>query len=106
MAVALNMVAAVAADQDIKVPISGIGGIQAWQDAVEFFLLGAGSVQVCTAVMHYGFRIVEQLISGLENWMRVKGFQSLNDFKGKSVGRIKHWGDLDLNFKVVAEIDQ
>ena len=87
-------------------PISGIGGIQAWQDAVEFFLLGAGSVQVCTAVMHYGFRIVEQLQSGLENWMREKGFRSLNDFVGKSVGRIKHWGDLDLNYKVVAEIDQ
>ncbi len=59
--IALNMVAAVAADHEIKVPISGIGGIQAWQDAVEFLLLGASSVQVCTAVMHYGFRIVEQL---------------------------------------------
>ena len=54
-------------------PISGIGGIQAWQDAVEFLLLGAGSVQVCTAVMHYGFRIVEHLASGLEGWMREKG---------------------------------
>ncbi|MCE9534320.1 MAG: NAD-dependent dihydropyrimidine dehydrogenase subunit PreA [Planctomycetes bacterium] len=104
--IALNMVAALAADPAIKVPISGIGGIQAWQDAVEFFLLGASSVQVCTAVMHYGFRIVEQLKSGLENWMREKGFKTLNDFVGKSVGRIKHWGDLDLNYKVVAQIDQ
>jgi dihydropyrimidine dehydrogenase (NAD+) subunit PreA len=104
--IALNMVAALAGDPAVKVPISGIGGIQAWQDAVEFFLLGAGSVQVCTAVMHYGFRIVEQLISGLENWMREKGFNSLGDFKGKSITCIKHWGDLDLNYKVVAEIDQ
>jgi dihydropyrimidine dehydrogenase (NAD+) subunit PreA len=104
--IALNMVAALAGDPSIKVPVSGIGGIQAWQDAVEFFLLGAGSVQVCTAVMHYGFRIVEQLRSGLENWMLEKGFSMLSDFVGKSVGRVKQWGDLDLNYKVVAEIDQ
>jgi dihydropyrimidine dehydrogenase (NAD+) subunit PreA len=104
--IALNMVSALASDPAIKVPISGIGGIQAWQDAVEFMLLGSTSVQVCTAVMHYGFRIVEQLTSGLENWMREKKFEKLSDFVGKSVPRIKHWGDLDLNYKVVAEIDQ
>jgi len=104
--IALNMVSALAADPAVHVPISGIGGIQAWQDAIEFFLLGATSVQVCTAVMHYGFRIVDQLTSGLENWMREKGFAKLTDFIGKSVPRIKHWGDLDLNYKVVAEIDQ
>ena len=73
--IALYMVSALAGDSKIRVPISGIGGIQAWQDAVEFLLLGAGSVQVCTAVMHYGFRLVEQLSSGLENWMLEKGFE-------------------------------
>jgi dihydropyrimidine dehydrogenase (NAD+) subunit PreA len=104
--IALNMVAAVAADPSIRVPISGIGGIQAWQDAVEFLLLGAGTVQVCTAVMHYGFRIVEHLKSGLEGWMRSKGFRTLGDFVGRSVGRIRPWGELDLNYKIVAEIDQ
>jgi dihydropyrimidine dehydrogenase (NAD+) subunit PreA len=104
--VALNMVAAVAADPAIKVPISGIGGIQAWQDAVEFLLLGASSVQVCTAVMHYGFRIVEHLTSGLEGWMREKGYTRIGDFVGRSVPRIKTWGELDLNYKVVARIDQ
>ncbi len=104
--IALNMVAAVAADHDVKVPISGIGGIQAWQDAVEFLLLGASSVQVCTAVMHYGFRIVEQLQSGLENWMCEKGYRSIREFSGLSVPRIKSWGDLDLNYKIVAHIDQ
>jgi dihydropyrimidine dehydrogenase (NAD+) subunit PreA len=104
--IALNMVAAVAADPQIGVPISGIGGIQAWQDAVEFLLLGARSVQVCTAVMHYGFRIVEHLISGLENWMREKEFLTLRDFVGRSLPRIKTWGELDLNYKIVAEIHQ
>jgi dihydropyrimidine dehydrogenase (NAD+) subunit PreA len=104
--IALNMVATVAADPTIKVPISGIGGIQAWQDAVEFLLLGASSVQVCTAVMHYGFRIVEHLQSGLEGWMREKGYRSVRDFTGLSIPRIKSWGDLDLNYKIVARIDQ
>ena len=104
--IALNMVASVADDPKIGVPISGIGGIQTWQDAIEFLLLGAGSVQVCTAVMHYGFRIVEQLISGLEGWMLEKGFEKVSDFVGRSVPRIKSWGELDLNYKVVAEIDQ
>jgi dihydropyrimidine dehydrogenase (NAD+) subunit PreA len=104
--IALNMVAAVAADQEIKVPISGIGGIQAWQDAVEFLLLGAGSLQVCTAVMHYGFRIVEHLQSGLEGFMREKGYRSLSELIGLSVPRIKSWGELDLNYKIVARIDR
>ncbi len=104
--VALNMVAALAADPAINVPISGIGGIQAWQDAVEFLLLGAHSVQVCTAVMHYGFRIVEHLKSGLEGWMSEKGYRTVGELVGRSVPRIKSWGELDLNYKVVAQIDQ
>ena len=104
--IALNMVCSIANDPQIRIPVSGIGGIQAWQDAVEFMLLGAGSVQVCTAVMHYGFRIVEHMISGMTNWMREKGFAGPADFIGKSAEKIADWGDLDLGFKVVAEIDQ
>ncbi len=104
--IALNMVAELANDPLCRVPISGIGGIGAWQDAAEFFLLGAGTVQVCTAVMHYGFRIVEGLISGLEGWMREKGFARIDDLVGRSAPRIRKWGDLDLNYKVVARIDQ
>lgn len=104
--IALNMVQQVASDPDVRLPVSGIGGIQAWQDAVEFLLLGAGNVQVCTAAMHYGFRIVETLTSGLEGWMREKGFTKLDDFVGHSVPTVGDWADLDLSYKVVAEIDQ
>lgn len=103
--IALNMVSQIASDPDIRLPISGIGGVQAWQDAVEFMLLGASSVQVCTAVMHYGYRIVQPMIDGLKGWMREKGYRRIADFQGKSVERIRDWGDLDLNYKVVAEID-
>lgn len=102
--IALHMVSALANDPKVKVPLSGIGGIQAWQDAVEFMLLGATSVQLCTAVMHFGFRLIDQLTSGLEAWMVEKGFNRIGDFIGRSVPRIKTWSELDLNYKVVAEI--
>lgn len=106
--VALHMVSAVAADEQIRksrVPISGIGGIEDWKDAAEFMLLGATSVQVCTAVMHYGFRIVEDMIEGLSNWMDDKGFKSCNDFIGKSIPRVSTFGDFDLGFQTVARIN-
>jgi len=70
--VALNMLSALGTDavvSESKLPISGMGGISTWPDAAEFLLLGASSLQVCTAVMHYGFRIVEDLCDGLSNWM-------------------------------------
>jgi dihydropyrimidine dehydrogenase (NAD+) subunit PreA len=56
--------------------------------------------------MHYGFRLVEQLASGLEGWMLEKGFAKVSDFVGRSLPRLKTWGELDLNYKTVAEIDQ
>ena len=71
--IALKMLTTIS--QDIttnKVPISGIGGISTWKDAVEFMLLGASNVQVCTAVMKHGFRIIEDLCDGLNNWMDEK----------------------------------
>jgi dihydropyrimidine dehydrogenase (NAD+) subunit PreA len=104
--IALNMVQQLAADSEIGIPISGIGGVQAWQDAVEFMLLGASNVQVCTAAMHYGFRIVEHMISGLESWMREKRYSSITDFIGKSVPAIGDWAELNLGYKVVAEINK
>ena len=94
--IAMHMVHALAADPEIHIPISGIGGIQAWQDAVEFMLLGASTVQICTAVMHYGFSLIEHMVSGLEHWMIDKGFENTSDFVGKTVPAIGDWGELDL----------
>ena len=104
--IALQMVASLAADPKINVPISGIGGIATWQDSAEFFLLGASSVQICTAVMHHGFRVIDHLTDGLTSWMRSKRIERVGDLVGRSVDRIKTWGELDLNYKVVAQIDQ
>jgi dihydropyrimidine dehydrogenase (NAD+) subunit PreA len=86
-------------------PISGIGGIANWRDAAEFMALGATSVQVCTAVMHYGFRIVEDMIEGLNDFLDQKGMKSAMELVGKAVPAYKDWGDLDLNYHVVAKID-
>jgi dihydropyrimidine dehydrogenase (NAD+) subunit PreA len=104
--IALNMVSELARDSEVNIPISGIGGITTWRDAVEFMLLGAGTVQVCTAVMHYGYRIVEDMIDGLNNYLDEKGFASVNDIIGLSVNRMTDWGDLDLNYKVVAQVNR
>ena len=89
-----------------KVPISGIGGISTWRDAAEFMLLGASNVQVCTAAMKYGFRIVEDMCEGLNNWMDEKGFKTLDEFIGKSVSTVTNWEELDINFHIVANINQ
>jgi dihydropyrimidine dehydrogenase (NAD+) subunit PreA len=104
--IALNMVQQVMADADSALPFSGIGGIATWADAAEFILLGCGTVQVCTAAMHYGYRIVEDMADGLQNWMRSKGFNSLDDFRGLSLHRVTEWKHLNLNYKIVAHIDE
>jgi dihydropyrimidine dehydrogenase (NAD+) subunit PreA len=103
--IALHMVGALARDPKITVPISGIGGIGSWRDAAEFIALGATSVQVCTAVMHYGYRIVGDMIEGLSSYLDQKGLKSVMDLRGRAAQRYVEWGDLDLNYKVVARID-
>ncbi len=103
--IALNMVAQIAGDPGCAVPLSGIGGIATWRDAAEFIALGCTSLQVCTAVMHYGFRLVEDLTDGLSNWMDEHGFASIEAFRGRAVPAVRDWGDLDLNYTIVARID-
>ena len=74
------MVAQIARDEETRgFPISGIGGVSNWRDAAEFIALGATSVQVCTAVMHYGFRIVEDMIEGLSTFMDEKNYKTIAD---------------------------
>src|SRR5215471_4382977 len=103
--IALNMVQSCAADPEIGLPISGIGGVTDWKDAAEFIALGATTVQVCTAVMHYGFRIIEDMIDGLNDYLDAKGFASVNELSGKAVPTLKKWESLDLNYKRVARIN-
>ena len=105
--IALHMVAEIARDGITRgLPISAIGGIATWRDAAEFIALGAGTVQVCTAAMHYGFKIVDDMIDGLSNWMDEKGYARIEDFRGRAVPNVTDWQYLNMNYKIVARIDQ
>jgi dihydropyrimidine dehydrogenase (NAD+) subunit PreA len=78
--IALHMVAEISRDPECKgIPISGIGGIETWREAAEFIALGAGTVQVCTAAMH---------------------------FRAKAIPNVTDWQYLNLNYKTIAAIDQ
>jgi dihydropyrimidine dehydrogenase (NAD+) subunit PreA len=105
--IALNMVAEIARDAETYgKPISGIGGITTWRDAAEFIALGSGSVQVCTAAMTYGFRVVKEMVSGLAEWMDAKGHANLDAIRGRAVPNVTDWQYLNLNYVAKARIDQ
>lgn len=103
--IALHMVNQLARDPDMSLPISGIGGVETWRDALEFIYLGASTVQVCTAVMHHGYRIVADMIDGTERFMRDKGFETIDQMVGQALPSYGQWGELDLNYERVAKID-
>lgn len=105
--IALNMVAEIARDPlTAGLPISGIGGITTWRDAAEFMAMGCGTVQVCTAAMVYGFKIVQDMCDGLSNFMDEQGYRTLDDFVGKAVPSVTDWRHLNLNHIEKAVIDQ
>jgi len=105
--IAMNMVAEIARDPETKnLPISGIGGVTTWRDAAEFMALGCGNVQVCTAAMTYGFKVVQEMISGLSDWMDEKGHTSTADFIGMAVPNVTDWQYLNLNYVAKAVINQ
>jgi dihydropyrimidine dehydrogenase (NAD+) subunit PreA len=104
--IALNMVQQVLSDPAGALPLSGIGGVGNWRDAAEFILLGCGTVQVCTAAMHYGYRIVEDMQDGLLAWMAEKGFATIDDFRGRSLHTVTTWNQLNLNYQIVARIHE
>jgi dihydropyrimidine dehydrogenase (NAD+) subunit PreA len=105
--IALNMVAEIARDAETRgLPISGIGGVTTWRDAAEFIALGCGTVQVCTAAMTYGFKIVQEMIDGLSEWMDEKGYRSIAEFQGMAVPNVTDWQYLNLNYVTKARIDQ
>jgi dihydropyrimidine dehydrogenase (NAD+) subunit PreA len=105
--IALNMVADIARTPQLRgLPISAIGGIETWKDAAEFMAMGAGTVQVCTAAMVYGFKIVEEMTTGLAAFMDEKGYARLDDFVGRAVPGVTDWQFLNLDYAVKARIDQ
>jgi len=105
--IALNMVAAIARDPETApLAISAIGGITTWRDAAEFIALGAGTVQVCTAAMLYGFRIVDDMIDGLSQFMQQRQYRSIADFRGRAIRNTVDWNELNMNYDLKAFIHQ
>jgi dihydropyrimidine dehydrogenase (NAD+) subunit PreA len=105
--IALHMVAEIARNEATRgLPISGIGGVTDWRDAVDFLALGASNVQVCTAAMVYGFRIIDDLTSGLSHFLRDKGMSRVADLVGRAVPSVTDWKFLNLNYVVKARINQ
>ena len=104
--IALRFIAQMKQHPELKnVPISGIGGIVTWQDVLEFLLVGSSTIQVTTAVMEYGYRIVEDMASGLSHFMQEKGIEKLSDLVGKALPNIVPADDLDRDFMIIPGID-
>jgi dihydropyrimidine dehydrogenase (NAD+) subunit PreA len=105
--IAMSMVSEIArAPATAGFPISGIGGVTTWRDAAEYIALGCGNVQVCTAAMTYGFKVVQEMITGLSQWMDEKGHKSIQDFMGAAIPNTTDWQYLDLNYVAKAVIKQ
>ncbi|GCD75765.1 dihydropyrimidine dehydrogenase [Acetobacter pasteurianus NBRC 3299] len=105
--IALRMIGEIARDPEMAdMPISGIGGIGTWRDAAEFLAMGSTTLQVCTAAMHYGFRIVEDMVDGLSAWMDQKGYADIPAVSGQAIQKFVPWNTLNLKFKTIANIDQ
>ena len=86
--------------------LSGIGGIETWHDALEFIELGCSNVQVCTAVMEYGYRIIDDLISGLSAYMTENGIARAGDLVGRQIHSFTLPNSLDRSTKVFPVIDR
>ena len=105
--IAMSMVSEIArAPETVGMPISGIGGVTTWRDAAEYITLGCGNVQVCTAAMTYGFKVVQEMITGLSQWMDEKGHTTIQDFMGAAIPNTTDWKHLNLNYIAKAEINQ
>lgn len=94
--IALRFIRDLAACPQLEgIPISGMGGIETWHDAAEFLALGCTNLQVTTAVMEYGYRIVEDLIGGLSDFLARNGYQSVSQLVGKGLEHIIEADQLD-----------
>ena len=104
--IALRYIYEMASNPMMKgVKLSGVGGIETWRDALEFIQLGCSNVQVCTAVMQYGYRIIDDLILGLQNYMASRGVEHVSDLVGECLPDFVMPSNLDRETKVFPTID-
>ena len=103
--IGLRCVAQMAQHPDLGIPISGMGGIETWIDTVEYLLCGSGTVQITTGVIHYGYRIVEDILEGLGYFMEQHDFERVEQFIGKALPNVRPTEDFDLSRQGIARFD-
>lgn len=104
--IALRFIQQMRADERLKnVAISGIGGIETWEDAVEFILVGSSTLQITTAIMQYGYRIIDDLRNGLMHYMDEQGVDHLSDLVGLANDNLIPAEELDRDYKIYPEIN-
>ena len=101
--IALRCVAQIA--KATGLPVSGLGGLNTWQDVVEIMAVGASTVQVCTAVMWKGYSLVDKLLSGVESYLDSKGFTNLNPIIGAALPKIVEFPQMPLAPRARASVD-
>jgi len=103
--IALRFIAEMAENKELGLPLSGIGGIETWIDALEYILVGASTVQVTTGIIHYGYRIVEDMIEGLSDFMVSKGIEKVSDLVGKALPHLVETDEFDLKRQGITQYD-
>ena len=103
--IGLRYVAELAKCKDLGLPLSGIGGIETWVDALEYLLVGATTIQVTTGIIHYGQGIVESMIEGLSDYLAMKGIPGVKDLIGKALPNLCATHDFDLSRQGIAKYD-
>jgi len=103
--IGLHFIADMAQCEALALPLSGIGGIETWIDALEYLLLGAATIQVTTGIMHYGYRIVEDMIEGLSDFMQQRHITSVTDLVGKALPNLKTTDHFELDRQGITQYD-
>jgi dihydropyrimidine dehydrogenase (NAD+) subunit PreA len=103
--IGLNFIAAMAQNDELGLPLSGIGGIETWIDALEYILLGASTIQVTTGIMHYGYRIVEDMVEGLSDLMAERGIKQVSDLVGIALPNLHETEAFELERQGIAQYD-
>jgi dihydropyrimidine dehydrogenase (NAD+) subunit PreA len=103
--IALRFITELAQCRELNLPISGMGGLETWIDALEFILCGASTLQVTTSIIRYGYRVVEDMKEGLLYYMEDKEISDLKELVGRSLRHIVNTHDFNLKRKYIARYD-
>ncbi len=103
--IGLRCISQLGLNRELGLPLSGIGGIETWVDVLEYMLCGASTVQITTGVIHYGYRVVEDILEGLSDYMEAKGLASLSEIVGAALPQIVPTDQFDLSRQGVASYD-